>query len=63
MKANSGDPDQTPSFAASDLGLHGLPMSHKKDSRRIHVRVNGKISDHPGISVIFVDKTGHNRIL
>ena len=36
-------------------------MSHKKDAKRI--RVNGKISDHPGISVIFVDKTGHNRIL
>ena len=25
--ANSGDPDQTPSSAASDLGLQGL-MSH-----------------------------------
>ena len=23
--ANSGDPDQTPRFAASDLGLHCLP--------------------------------------
>ena len=25
--ANSVDPDQTPRSAASDLGLHGLPMS------------------------------------
>ena len=24
--ANSGDPDQTPHFAASDLGLHCLPI-------------------------------------
>ena len=26
----SGDPDQMPRFAASDLGLYNLPMSHKK---------------------------------
>ena len=25
--ANSGDPDQTPRFAASDLGLHCLPFT------------------------------------
>ena len=25
--ANSGDPDQTPRFAASDLGLHCLPST------------------------------------
>ena len=25
LLANSGDPDQTPHFAASDLGLHCLP--------------------------------------
>ena len=31
--ANSGDPDQTSRFSASDLGLHCLPMSHKKDAR------------------------------
>ena len=30
--ANSGDPDQTQHFVASDLGLHCLPMSHKKDA-------------------------------
>ena len=32
LQANSGDSDQTPHFAASDLGLHCLPMSHKKDA-------------------------------
>ena len=26
LLANSGDPDQTPHYAASDLGLHCLPM-------------------------------------
>ena len=25
--ANSGDPDQTPHYAASDLGLHCLPIT------------------------------------
>ena len=28
LYANSGEPDQTPRFAASDLVLHCLPMSH-----------------------------------
>ena len=32
------DPDQMPHFAASDLGLHYLPMSHKKDVRLIQVK-------------------------
>ena len=35
--ANSGEPDQTPRFAASDLVLHCLPMSHEKDARLIWV--------------------------
>ena len=26
--ANSGDPDQTPCSAASDLGLHSLPINY-----------------------------------
>ena len=34
----SGDPDQTPRSAASDLGLHYLPMSHKKDARIVWVK-------------------------
>ena len=33
LQANSGDPDQTPRSVASDLGLHCLNMSHKKDAR------------------------------
>ena len=44
LKANSRGPDQTPRSAASDsaasnLGLHCLPMSHKKDTRRIWVTI------------------------
>ena len=38
MLANGGDPDQTPPSVASDLGLHCLPMSHKKDARHIWVK-------------------------
>ena len=30
MQANSGDPDQTPHFVASDLGLHYLPYPTKR---------------------------------
>ena len=29
--SNNGDSDQTPPSAASDLSLHCLPMSHKKE--------------------------------
>ena len=35
--ANSGDTDQTPRFAASDLGLWCFPLSHKKDARLIWI--------------------------
>ena len=38
MQANSGGPDQTPHSVASDLGLHYLPMFHKKDTRHIWVK-------------------------
>ena len=38
MQANSGDSDQMPHFVASDLGLHYLPMSRKKDARHIWVK-------------------------
>ena len=38
MQASRGDPDQTPHSVASDLGLHYLPMSHKKDARHIWVK-------------------------
>ena len=39
-RATSGDPDQTPRIAASDLGLHCLPLSNKKDARLIWVKVS-----------------------
>ena len=37
-KQNSGDLDQRPHPVASDLGLHCLPMSHKKEARLIWVK-------------------------
>ena len=40
MQANSGDPDQTPHFVASGLGLHYLPISQKKDAKHILVKKN-----------------------
>ena len=33
----SGKHEKTPYFAASDLVLHCLPMSHKKDARLVWV--------------------------
>ena len=48
MQANSGDPDQTPHSVASDLGLHYLPMSHKKDARHIWVKMQLCCSSHKG---------------
>ena len=38
MQANCGDPDPTPHSVASDLDLHYLSMSHKKDTRHIWVK-------------------------
>ena len=38
MLANSGDPDQMLHSVASDLGLHCLPIFHKKDARHIWVK-------------------------
>ena len=40
MQAKGGDPDQTPHSVASDLGLHCLPMSLKKDARHIWVKMH-----------------------
>ena len=48
MLANSGDPDQTPHSVASDLGLHYLPMSHKKDARHIWVKMQSFCLFHKG---------------
>ena len=37
LQANNVDPDQTPHKAASDLDLHCLPLSHKKDAMLLWV--------------------------
>ena len=39
MQANSGDPNQTPHSVASNMSLHCLPVSHKKDARHIWVKM------------------------
>ena len=39
LNVNSVDPVQTPQFAASDLGLHGLPMSLLWDARHEWVKL------------------------
>ena len=36
MQANRGDPDQMPHSVVSNLGLHYLPISHKKDTLGIY---------------------------
>ena len=41
--ANSGDPDQTPHSAASDLGLHCLPIFLLEVSRLQWVKVPNNI--------------------
>ena len=38
LQANSGEPDQSPRFAASDLVLDCLSMPHKKEARIIWVK-------------------------
>ena len=38
INANSVDPDQTPRFAASDLDLNCLPMSHLWDAKHKWVK-------------------------
>ena len=42
MQANSGEPDQTPRFATSDLVLHCLSMSHKKEAMLKWVKDSGE---------------------
>ena len=37
--------NQTPHFVASDLGLHCLPMSQKKDARLIWVKINANMTN------------------
>ena len=45
--ANSGDPDQMPHSAASDLGLHCLPVTHLGVSNLQWVK-GGKMSKYRG---------------
>ena len=40
LQANRGDPDHTPRSLASGLGLHCLPMSHKKDAMLLWVKID-----------------------
>ena len=59
MQANSGDPDHTPHFVASDLGLHYLPMSYKKDARHICVKIQLFCLSHKScriVEIIFLVK-------
>ena len=46
LRAKSGDLDQTPRFAASNLGLHCLStcMSNKKEARLTCIWVNLNVS-------------------
>ena len=46
MQANSGDPDQKLHSVAPVLGLHYLPMSHKKDVRHIWVKMQSFCLSH-----------------
>ena len=46
VNANSVDPDQTPHSAASDRGLHGLPMSHLWDARHKLVKIILTLRNH-----------------
>ena len=49
--ANSEDPDQTPHSAASDLGLHCLPMSPKWAARLIWVNIVCRKKNEPFIYI------------
>ena len=40
LNSNSDDSNQMPHSVVSDLGLHCLPMSHKKDARLKGVNFN-----------------------
>ena len=44
LLANSGDPDQTPRSAASDLGLHCLPVTRLGSS--VFNELNSQKSNH-----------------
>ena len=52
MLANSVDPDQTPRSAASDLGLHFLPRSPKRDAWLIWVNCKKIFNE---MTILFAD--------
>ena len=59
MQANSGDHEQTPNYVASDLGLHYLPMSHKKDAMHICAKMQLFCLSHKScriVEIIFLVK-------
>ena len=45
LLANRIAPDGTPQTAASHLGLHCLPMSHKKDDNEMSKRTKQQLGD------------------
>ena len=52
--ANSGDPDQTPHSAASDMGLHCLPVTRSGVSSLQWVKVNGQdVREKALLSILF----------
>ena len=57
-KKHSGDADQMPCFAASDLGLQCLSMSDKKEARHIWVNLNNIpfATGHPDKMVLKMNK-------
>ena len=56
FNANSVDPEQIPQYAASDLGVHCLPMSILWDARHRWVKVLIKIAADD-IFIFFAEKT------
>ena len=54
MLANSGDLDQMPRSAVSDLCLYCLPMPHKKTPGLYGLKPNGFSHHHIGKSIIRV---------
>ena len=49
--ANRIDPDGTPHSAASHLGLFCLPMSHKKDTRKLLHLLEDEVETHSSQSL------------
>ena len=61
IKANSGDPNQTPHSVASVLGLHCSPMSHKKDARLKWVKRTPMFVKGVCLRVVKLDPKGKNQ--